>query len=366
MVVAETLVHGSPVAEIALPVEAGLVMLFARAIGDPNPLYRSGSAAAVVAGAAIAPPTFAMAADAFDAGFERRPPVDAAARDERPATVDALLHVSQDFTYARAVRVGETLAVRRLPPRCWQKTGRRGGALEFVEATTELVDADGQVIVSSTWTDVRPERGHREMSVGPSVGTGTGTGTAAGSAAPSASDREEHSAPDGGDGVLVVRELTRTRIAMYVGVAGDLHPLHHDEVYARAHGYPSVFAPGMLTMAMTGRAVTDRVGPGNLRAFGGRLTGQVWPGDSLWTAVRPEVADAADAVDAADAADTADAADAADVADVVDATNLSDDGEPADDGTASPGGASRYQVETWNQDGRTVFIGRAEARGEER
>ena len=318
------------VAELLLPVEAGLVMLFARAIGDPNPLYRSGSAAATRAGGAMAPPTFAMAADAFDPAFERRPPDDAAAPDERSETVDALLHVGQDFTYARAVRVGETLAVRRLPSRSWQKTGRRGGTLEFIEAITELVDGDGQVIVTSTWTDVRPERGHREMSVGPATGT-AGDG---GPTGPNAGGGEEHPGADRSDGVLVVRGLTRTRIAMYVGVAGDFHPLHHDEIYARARGYPSVFAPGMLTMAVTGRALTDRVGAGNVKAFGGRLTGQVWPGDSLWTAVR------------------------------ADADDVGDDDAAA--GTPPINGALNYQVETWNQEGRTVFTGRAEAIGAER
>ncbi|HWC37822.1 MAG TPA: MaoC/PaaZ C-terminal domain-containing protein, partial [Acidimicrobiales bacterium] len=59
-------------------------------------------------------------------------------------------------------------------------------------------------------------------------------------------------------------------------------PLHTDEVFAtKVAGYPSVFAHGMLTMAMTGRMLTDFVGDGRLTAFGGRFTAQVWPGDTL-------------------------------------------------------------------------------------
>jgi acyl dehydratase len=46
-------------------------------------------------------------------------------------------------------------------------------------------------------------------------------------------------------------------------------------------GYPSVFAHGMLTMAMTGRMVTDFVGDGRLTRFGVRFVSQVWPGDTL-------------------------------------------------------------------------------------
>ncbi|GGL14918.1 MaoC/PaaZ C-terminal domain-containing protein [Nocardia jinanensis] len=83
---------------------------------------------------------------------------------------------------------------------------------------------------------------------------------------------------------VVVDELTRTQLVMYAGASGDLNPLHSDEVYAtRAAGFPSVFGHGMLTMAVSGRAVTDYVGDGRLRRFGGRFSGQVWPGDTLTT-----------------------------------------------------------------------------------
>ncbi|WP_109527483.1 MaoC/PaaZ C-terminal domain-containing protein [Nocardia aurea] len=83
---------------------------------------------------------------------------------------------------------------------------------------------------------------------------------------------------------VVVDGLTRTQLVMYAGASGDLNPLHTDEVYAnQVAGFPSVFGHGMLTMAMTGRAVTDYVGDGRLRKFGGRFSGQVWPGDTLTT-----------------------------------------------------------------------------------
>jgi acyl dehydratase len=53
-------------------------------------------------------------------------------------------------------------------------------------------------------------------------------------------------------------------------------------VYAKeVAGYPSVFAHGMLTMAMTGRMLTDYVGDGRLVRFGGRFMAQVWPGATL-------------------------------------------------------------------------------------
>ena len=58
--------------------------------------------------------------------------------------------------------------------------------------------------------------------------------------------------------------------------------LHTDATYAQeVAGYPGVFAHGMLTMGMTGRALTDLVGDGRLTAYGVRFTSQVWPGERL-------------------------------------------------------------------------------------
>jgi acyl dehydratase len=86
--------------------------------------------------------------------------------------------------------------------------------------------------------------------------------------------------------VQLVDDLTRTQIVMYAGASGDYNPLHTDEVFAtQVAGYPSVFAHGMLSMGMTGRALTDWVGDGQLTQYGVRFAKQVWPGDSLTATV---------------------------------------------------------------------------------
>jgi acyl dehydratase len=82
--------------------------------------------------------------------------------------------------------------------------------------------------------------------------------------------------------VVVVEDLTRTQIVQYAGASGDFNPIHTDERYAvEVAGYPSVFAHGMLTMGLTGQAVTALAGAENLLRFGVRFTAQVWPGDTL-------------------------------------------------------------------------------------
>jgi acyl dehydratase len=81
---------------------------------------------------------------------------------------------------------------------------------------------------------------------------------------------------------VVVDDLTRTQIVQYSGASGDYNPLHSDEIFAtQVAGFPGIFAHGMLTMGLTAKMVTNYVGDGRLRSFGGRFREQVWPGDTL-------------------------------------------------------------------------------------
>ena len=81
---------------------------------------------------------------------------------------------------------------------------------------------------------------------------------------------------------VLVDDLTRTQIVQYAGASGDYNPLHSDEPFVtEIAGYPTVFAHGMLTMGMAGRALAEWLGDNALRSFGVRFTKQVWPGDTL-------------------------------------------------------------------------------------
>lgn len=80
---------------------------------------------------------------------------------------------------------------------------------------------------------------------------------------------------------VVTEPFTRTDFVRYAGSGGDFHPIHHDEGFARSAGMPTVFGMGMLHAGMLGLALARWVGPENIRSFGTRFTGQVWPGDVL-------------------------------------------------------------------------------------
>ncbi len=83
----------------------------------------------------------------------------------------------------------------------------------------------------------------------------------------------------------VQHTLTRTDLVRYAGASGDYNPMHHDEVKAQAAGMPSVFGHGMLSMAILGRAITDWLGAGSVRAYRVRFVKQTWPEDTLTTHV---------------------------------------------------------------------------------
>jgi acyl dehydratase len=80
---------------------------------------------------------------------------------------------------------------------------------------------------------------------------------------------------------LVVGPLTRTDFVRYQGASGDFNPIHHDEEYAKAAGFPTVFSVGMLQAGILARFATDWLGAGNVRTFGFQFREQVWPGDTL-------------------------------------------------------------------------------------
>lgn len=65
--------------------------------------------------------------------------------------------------------------------------------------------------------------------------------------------------------------ITRHTLALYCGASGDHNPIHVDIDFAKAAGFPDVFAHGMLVMAYLGQALTDAVPPSRLRSFSTRF-----------------------------------------------------------------------------------------------
>ncbi|HKA16538.1 MAG TPA: MaoC family dehydratase N-terminal domain-containing protein [Myxococcota bacterium] len=152
------------------PVEAGHILLFARSIGDPNPIYADEAyARGTECGGIIAPPTFAIASAQFDDSYPLRPQPGApwlgSGREPTsrpPSATDARdsrgLHAEQHFEYHRTMRAGDVLSATTRPGRSWEKEGRRGGKLLFSETITEYRDQEGELVVTTRTVGVLPER----------------------------------------------------------------------------------------------------------------------------------------------------------------------------------------------------------------
>lgn len=80
---------------------------------------------------------------------------------------------------------------------------------------------------------------------------------------------------------FVVGPLTRTDFVRYQGASGDMNPLHHDEVFARAAGYEAPLAIGMLNAGLLATYATDWLGAEAIRRFRIRFRDRVWPGDTI-------------------------------------------------------------------------------------
>lgn len=158
------------------PVEAGHIMMFARAIGDPNPVYSDAEyAASTEVGGVIAPPTFVQAGAHFDPDYILRPKIgepwfgsgreatgvraDPSGRGGGPISGAAMgsgLHAEQHFEYHRHLRPGDVLSATTRPGDSWEREGR-SGRLRFSETITEYRDQHGELVVAARGVGVRIE-----------------------------------------------------------------------------------------------------------------------------------------------------------------------------------------------------------------
>jgi hypothetical protein len=154
------------------PIEASHVLMFARSIGDPNPIYSDEEyAKRSEVGAIIAPPTFVQASAQFDPDYFLRPkpgqPWFGSGKNATglpPKTGGGGggggggLHAEQHYEYHRPVTVGQVLTAKTFPGKSWEKEGRRGGKLKFSESITEYRDQNGDLVVTARGIGVQTER----------------------------------------------------------------------------------------------------------------------------------------------------------------------------------------------------------------
>ncbi|WP_049923553.1 MaoC family dehydratase [Halopiger djelfimassiliensis] len=289
-------------------IEAGKVAEFARAITDPNPVFRD-------------------EAVARDRGYDRRPaplPYSQVSRFPRYRVDDRerygfdlgfrpeyVLHGEQAYEYDRPLLVGDVLTGTTTLVDVFQRDGEQAGTMTFAVFETAYRDRNGDRVLTERATAIEtPGAIDDETHDGPAetAADGKRSGSTvdeptasvrseAGGAGDDGSDRRRGSggAPGSVDRVhsvsdvavgdagpaVVVEDVERRDFVTYAGASGDFNPIHYDEPYARAAGNESVFGQGMFTAGVVSRVVTDWFGLEPVSSFGVRFRSRVFPGDTI-------------------------------------------------------------------------------------
>ena len=140
------------------PVEAGMVMLFARSVGDTDPVYGD-QLTAGPRDPLVAPPTFVRALDHFDPESSTRPRLPRVSSEFGGST--DMVHAEQHFEYFAPFHAGDLVEVEASAGRTWTKQGR-SGVLDFTETVTEYRRQDGELLVRARKVSVRtiPDDAH--------------------------------------------------------------------------------------------------------------------------------------------------------------------------------------------------------------
>ena len=155
-------------------IEASHIMMFARSVGDSNPIYHDEDyAKSTELGGIIPPPTFAQSSAQFDPEYFLRPKVGGngwfgsgkEATGSKPSSGSGGgggaamgLHAEQHFEYHLPVKAGDTLSATTKPGKAWEKESKRAGKLKFSESVTEYRNQHGDLVITATGVGVQTER----------------------------------------------------------------------------------------------------------------------------------------------------------------------------------------------------------------
>lgn len=152
--------------KITFPIEASHIMMFARSIGDENPVYNDADKAkGSEVGGIIAPPTFGAASAQFNPeGSRPRPGEKWFGSGATPSGIEGKapsaggLNAEQHYEYFRPIRAGETLTAETRPGKTWERESKRAGKLLFSDRITEFRDQNGDLVMTIRGVSVKTER----------------------------------------------------------------------------------------------------------------------------------------------------------------------------------------------------------------
>ena len=154
-------------------IEASHIMMFARSVGDDNPVYYDeGYKSVSGCEGIIAPPTFAQSSAQFDPDYFLRPKIGGKGwfgSGKEPTGFKPSgsgggggaaggLHAEQHFEYHLPLKAGDILSASTKPGNTWEKESKRAGKLKFSESVTEYRNQDGDLVITATGVGVQTER----------------------------------------------------------------------------------------------------------------------------------------------------------------------------------------------------------------
>jgi hypothetical protein len=158
----------------SMPIEKGHIMMFARAIGDKNPIYYEEEYSSDKNKNIIAPPTFTQSSAQFDPNYFLRPKIgepwfgsgknpSGALKSKKSSKEESsdnnnILHAEQHFEYHLPIRPGDVLIPMSIAGEKWEKQSKRAGLLKFSESITEFRNKEGELVVTARSVGVITEK----------------------------------------------------------------------------------------------------------------------------------------------------------------------------------------------------------------
>lgn len=137
---------GKVLGEVVLPIEAGKIREFARALHDDNPVFVDPEAARAAGFDGVpAPLTYTVVAAHFaETGVDLVQSLD--------LDLGRVLHGESSWTYHRVPVAGDVLRGTTRVENVFTKPGRQGGTMTFAVLETEFCDATGTPVVTERMT----------------------------------------------------------------------------------------------------------------------------------------------------------------------------------------------------------------------
>lgn len=247
-----------------MEIEKSHITAFARAIGDPNPLWNDERAARKSRyGGLIAPPTFARMI-----GFALRPGTIQQTLLPGSLQVDG----GTEWEYFEPIRPGDRITVHRKVTDVYERHGA-AGPLVFITDESSFTNQFGEIAVIQRGTAIRYSPKPADAA------------PASSSVAQDRSPSSERRRPYWddvleGEEIPPLRKCTTTQdLVRYAGASRDFSEIHYDKDFALSAGLPGVILHGALKAAYLGQMITDWIGEdGTLAKLGCQHRGMDFPG----------------------------------------------------------------------------------------